>query len=503
MLGDKIQTIKKLSADIPLLYVEDNIGLCNNMQKLLERVSDNVIIANDGEEGYRRFLEHEPKIIITDINMPKMNGFQMIKKIRALEPECKTLILSAHDEKKDLHEAINLEVFRYLNKPTKIPELVDALYDTLLSIHKEENRRLFLNQLQNIFNYQNNIVVMIFEGNFILPNQRFLEFFGVDTLDEFNEKFDMNKLLLEHKEFLYSSDLEPWHENAIKNTGILFHTKMENQEGIKRHLILKSRDVPEKKGHYILSFDDVTELNLMAIFDNESTNNDNIAQDKMAVITFMQIVRNNSAEVKIHNFYKGLTIVNPAVILKITDNEIVLKTVNSQLKILQLSKLTTITSEIFPQSVVCKSIDNIDNDNQTITITDMQFSQRTATDRKFIRLEPGEKQGCSLFYREIKFTTETTIIDISEISAKVEIKALPAGMTIDENVNLSINFKINNRQTSLSTEATVYRIEENKRSYYLVLLFDMGTKDKKLIREYIANRQMELIREFRKLNITQ
>ncbi len=44
MLGDKIQTIKKLSADIPLLYVEDNIGLCNNMQKLLERVSDNVIM---------------------------------------------------------------------------------------------------------------------------------------------------------------------------------------------------------------------------------------------------------------------------------------------------------------------------------------------------------------------------------------------------------------------------------------------------------------------------
>ncbi|EDZ61413.1 signal transduction response regulator receiver (CheY-like) [Sulfurimonas gotlandica GD1] len=503
MVSDKIRTIKKLSTDIPLLYVEDNIGLCNNMKKLLERVNDNVIIANDGEEGYKKFLEHEPKIIITDINMPKMNGFKMIKKIQAIEPECKTLILSAHDEKEHLHAAINLEVFRYLNKPTKIPELIDAIYDTVLSIHKEENRRLFLNQLQNIFNYQNNIVVMMFEGNFILPNQRFLEFFGVDTLDEFNEKFDMEKLLLEHKEFLYSSDSGTWYEQAIKNSGTLFHTKIENHEGIKRHLILKSRDVPEKKGHYILSLDDVTELNLMALFDSESTNNDNMAQDKMAVITFMQIVRNNSAEVKIHNFYKGLTIVNPAVLVKITDDEIVLKTVNSQLKILQLTKFTTISSEIFPQSVVCKSIYNIDNDNQTITIKDMQFSQRTATDRKFIRLEPGEKQSCSLFYKEIKFTTETTIIDISEVSAKVEIKALPAGMAIDEKVNLSINFKINNRQTSLSTEATVYRIDENKRSYYLVILFEVCAKDKKLIGEYIANRQMELIREFKKLNITQ
>nr|MDA3908470.1 response regulator [Sulfurimonas sp.] len=357
MIGDKIKTIKKLSKDINLLYVEDNIGLCANMQKLLERVSDNVIIANDGEEGYKQFLEHEPKIIITDINMPKMNGFKMIKKIQALKPECKIIILSAHDEKKHLHAAINLDVFRYLNKPAKIQELIDTLYDTVLSIHKEENRRLFLNQLQNIFNYQNNIVVMMFEGRFILPNQRFLEFFGVDSLEEFNEKFDMNKLLLEHKEFLYSTDAGPWYETAIKNPETLFHTKIENHEGIKRHLILKSRDVPEKEGHYILSLDDVTELNLMALFDNEAANNDNIIQDKMAVITFMKIVKNNSAEVKIHNFYKGLTIVNPAVLIKITDDEIVLKTVNSQLKILQLTKFTTISSEIFPQSVVCRSID--------------------------------------------------------------------------------------------------------------------------------------------------
>lgn len=233
VISDKIKTIKKLSTDIQLLYVEDNLGLCENMQKLLDRITDNVIMANDGDEGYKKFLEYNPKIIITDINMPKMNGFKMIKKIKALEPESKILILSAHDEKKHLHTAINLEVFRYLNKPTKIPELVDAIYDTVLAIHKEENRRLFINQLQNIFNYQNNIVVMMFDGNFILPNQRFLEFFGVDTLDEFNDTFDMNELLLEHKEFLYSSDTEPWYESATKNPGTLFHTKINNHEGQK------------------------------------------------------------------------------------------------------------------------------------------------------------------------------------------------------------------------------------------------------------------------------
>ena len=502
MISDKIETIKKLSVDILLLYVEDNIGLCENMQKLLNRISDNVLIANDGEEGYKKFIRYSPKIIITDINMPKMNGFKMIEKIKTLEPECKILILSAHDEKEHLHTAINLEVFRYIIKPTKIPELVDAIYDTIIAINKEDNRRIFLNQLQNIFNYQNNIVVMMFEGNFILPNQRFLDFFVVDTLDKFNKTFNMDELLLEHKEFLYSSETVPWYESATKQHGTLFHTKINNHEGQKRHLILKAREVPEKAGYYILSFDDITELNLMSLFDSETANNDNMVQDKMAVITFMQIVKNNSAEIKIHNFYKGLTIVNPAVIIKLTNHEVVLKTVNSQLKIMYLTRFTTISSEIFPQSVICKSLDNIDFDEQTITIKDMQFSQRTETDRKFTRLEPDEEQGCSLFYREIKFTTDATIIDISEISAKVEIKALPAGITIDQKVVLSINLKINKIQTSLTTEATVYRIDENKRSYYLVLLFNLNEKDHKLINEYIANRQMELIREFKKLHIT-
>ena len=153
-MKDKIEVIKKLSKNINLLYVEDNIGLCKNMKKLLERMFDNILIANDGEEGYKKFIEYEPKIVITDINMPIMNGFEMLEKIQASEPESKMIILSANDEKKDLHTAIDLGVFRYLSKPAKVPALVEAMHDTVLSIHKDENRRIFLNQLQNIFNYQ-------------------------------------------------------------------------------------------------------------------------------------------------------------------------------------------------------------------------------------------------------------------------------------------------------------------------------------------------------------
>ena len=116
-MNQKIEKIKALSGNMNLLYVEDNLTLCKNMSNLLSRISDNVIVANDGEEGYKKYIEFHPKIVITDINMPKMNGFEMIKKIKALEPECKIIIMSAYDEKEYLYNAINLGVFRYISKP--------------------------------------------------------------------------------------------------------------------------------------------------------------------------------------------------------------------------------------------------------------------------------------------------------------------------------------------------------------------------------------------------
>lgn len=50
-MNEKIQKIKELSDDIGVLYVEDNIGLSNNMQTLLSRMFHKIYIAHDGEDG--------------------------------------------------------------------------------------------------------------------------------------------------------------------------------------------------------------------------------------------------------------------------------------------------------------------------------------------------------------------------------------------------------------------------------------------------------------------
>lgn len=501
-INEKIEIIKKSSGALGVLYVEDNLGLSKNMQTLLSRVFSNIYIAYDGEEGYREYLKHKPKIVITDINMPGINGFDMIKIIKETEIECKIIILSAYDEKSHLHTAIDLGVFSYLNKPAKAPELIDALYDAVISINKEENSRIFFSQLQNIFNYQNNIVIMMHKGKFVLVNQRFNEFFGLDNLDKFNKKYsDLDTLLLEHKEFLYTTPSSKWIDTVIKNPGKLFHTKIQNCNGEKRHLILKLREVPEKKEHYILSLDDVTELNLMSLFDANATRSDATSQDKAAILTLLRVVKDNSAEIKIHNFYKGLTIVNPAVITDVNDDNFTLKTINTQLKIIQITKFMTISSEIFPKDVICKSVKSVDSDNQAVLIDDMAFALKSVTDRKYIRLEPDVDHISTLYYKNIKLPGEMYIVDLSEVSVKVKIEALPAGIEIGTKVKLFMSLKLKGRLLSFSTETVVYRIDENKRDYNIVLLYELDKKNINNIREYLSNRQLELIREFKSVDI--
>lgn len=501
-MKEMIETIKTLSNNIGVLYVEDNIGLSKNVETLLLRVFKSVYIAHDGEEGYAQFLKHRPKIVITDVNMPGMNGFVMTQKIKDVAPDCKITILSAYDEKKHLYTAIKLGIFSYLHKPTKAPELINALHNAVVSIHKEENSRIFLTQLQNIFNYQNNIVIMMHKNKFVLVNRRFDEFFGVESIDEFNEKYsDINELLLEHKEFLHTTPSSSWINTAVQNQGKLYHTKMQNHKGEKRHLILKLRNIPEKEDHFILSFDDVTELNLMSLFDANATRDDESSKDKMAILTLLQVVKDNSSEVKIHNFYKGLTIVNPAVITDINEDNFTLKTVNTQLKIVQITRYMTITSEIFPKDVVCKSVKSLDSDNQTIVIDDVSFVSRSIVDRKYTRLEPDADHGCSLYFKNIKFPGESSVVDISEVSAKLKTDALPAGIEIGTKIKVVISLKLKGRLITLSTLGSVYRIEENKRDYNIVVLYELSQKNLNDIREYLSKRQIELIREFKSVDI--
>ncbi len=117
--------MKKLS--ISLLLVEDDVVIRSIYKQILTKHVDNVIIAVDGEDGYAKYLETKPDLILTDIKMPKMNGLDMIKKIRVDDKLQRIIIMSAYGESRFFLKAIESGVKGFLVKPVETEYLLSVI----------------------------------------------------------------------------------------------------------------------------------------------------------------------------------------------------------------------------------------------------------------------------------------------------------------------------------------------------------------------------------------
>jgi len=121
---------KKCIADarnLTLLYIEDNIGARAGSMLIFEEFFGRVIEAVDGEDGLEKFKQNHVDLIITDINMPTINGFEMVELIREMSPQTPILILSAYNETHYFIESIRLGVEGYLLKPVEIGQFMEVL----------------------------------------------------------------------------------------------------------------------------------------------------------------------------------------------------------------------------------------------------------------------------------------------------------------------------------------------------------------------------------------
>ena len=107
-----------------VLLVEDELSLASIVKDALETQDFDVTIAVDGAEGLRRYFELHPDILVVDVMMPKMSGFEMVKAIRQSDSQTPILFLTAKTSVDDVVTGFNLGANDYLKKPFAIPELV-------------------------------------------------------------------------------------------------------------------------------------------------------------------------------------------------------------------------------------------------------------------------------------------------------------------------------------------------------------------------------------------
>jgi len=119
-----------------ILFVEDEKAIRDNYIQYLKIFFSEVYEAEDGDKAYQIYNEKKPDIIILDINIPKLNGLDLLKKIRENDYITKVIMLTAHTDKKFLLDASSLQLTRYLVKPVSRKNLKEALEHSIEELQK-------------------------------------------------------------------------------------------------------------------------------------------------------------------------------------------------------------------------------------------------------------------------------------------------------------------------------------------------------------------------------
>ena len=116
-------------SEINIAIIDDHKMVREGLRQLLEFEGDiNVIAeAGDGEEGYRVIKNDKPDVVLLDINMPVMNGLELLRKIRMENDKTKILILTIHNEVEYLSKAVEIGVDGYVLKDSESSELKKAI----------------------------------------------------------------------------------------------------------------------------------------------------------------------------------------------------------------------------------------------------------------------------------------------------------------------------------------------------------------------------------------
>lgn len=114
---------------IKILLAEDHIIVREGTRELMQHENDMEVVgeAGDGEEAVRLAGETKPDVIIMDIAMPKLNGIEATKQIKALFPSIAILILTAYDNDQYISALLEAGAAGYLLKNVRGAELIDAV----------------------------------------------------------------------------------------------------------------------------------------------------------------------------------------------------------------------------------------------------------------------------------------------------------------------------------------------------------------------------------------
>ncbi|MBH48299.1 MAG: transcriptional regulator [Halobacteriovorax sp.] len=136
-----------------LLLIDDEEMILESSKDLLEDIADKIFTANRGAKGIEVFKSETIHCILCDINMPEMNGIEVIKQIRELNANVPFIFYTAHGSDELMREAVKFGAFDFLDKPALegLEEIVERGLKAGVG-SKEEAPANFISEFQKLSN---------------------------------------------------------------------------------------------------------------------------------------------------------------------------------------------------------------------------------------------------------------------------------------------------------------------------------------------------------------
>lgn len=220
---------------------------------------------------------------------------------------------------------------------------------------------------------------------------------------------------------------------------------------------------------------------------------DETLENTALLFEILRTLQNKQEKIEVHNYYKGLSITNDAVILEVTKNTLLIQTTLMQQKAMQYEERTILVSDSFPYAVVCKKVQHTSFKMHTIELSHLSFAKTSQIQRKTVRVRPKDDYTVSLYLNEKQVNQDVQIEDISIHSLRLKLNSLPAGLRVCENISIHLNLE--KGACILQSKLEIFRIDETPTDFQIVFLFEKTQKSN--LMKYVTKRQMEMIREFK------
>ncbi len=115
-----------------VLVVDDELDARELLQAFLVAKGYEVLIASDGEEALEKVKEERPHLLLLDVRLPKMNGLEVLRRVREIDQEVGVIMITAVKEEDTGRQALQLGAFDYITKPLDLKYLERSLWTKIM-----------------------------------------------------------------------------------------------------------------------------------------------------------------------------------------------------------------------------------------------------------------------------------------------------------------------------------------------------------------------------------